>query len=170
MELIVSIHSMIDVITNSSTELFIVMNNNAVKGMYEILNNVLEIAGSNKKAEDLFDISIEPNLNMVFQQYVEEFVYPEYHEGSKEKFTELDKNLLEEYNKIKDWKEKDNFASKRIIPYLRDSGKWRDFNVGYEEQELQTSLKITPKNENLVNIDLWKKIEKLFYIQEYSTD
>jgi len=49
-------HSFIDVITNSSTEVFIKATDKAEKTIMEILNKVLALSGSDKKAEDIFDI------------------------------------------------------------------------------------------------------------------
>lgn len=50
----IKVHSLIDVITNSSTEIFTMMNDGAIDGAYELLDEVLKVAGSKKKARGLF--------------------------------------------------------------------------------------------------------------------
>lgn len=58
-EIRLNIHSIIDVITNSSTEIYTHACTNAKEFAYEALNEILKISGSNKKAEDLFDVTIK---------------------------------------------------------------------------------------------------------------
>ncbi len=55
-EIKVSIHSFIDVITNSSTEIYISTTSGAESRMYELINAFLKEAGSEKTAEDLYII------------------------------------------------------------------------------------------------------------------
>ncbi len=57
-EIRIPVHSIIDVITNSSTEIYTYAKDSAKEFAYEALNEILKIAGSDKKAEDLFDVSI----------------------------------------------------------------------------------------------------------------
>jgi len=55
-EIRIPFHSYIDVITNSSTEIFASVSNNAKDIMTEILTSVLKAAGSNKTVDEIFDI------------------------------------------------------------------------------------------------------------------
>ena len=52
------IHSFIDIITNSSTEIFIRATNNTIKNIQSLVNNLLSIANSNLKCEDIFIMSL----------------------------------------------------------------------------------------------------------------
>ena len=168
MELKVKVHSLIDVITNSSTEIFIVMNNGAEKGMFEVLNNVLKVAGSDKKAEDLFDISIEQDWNMISDQFIYNGHYNDYPESIE--LVEGEKELIEKYAGIKDWKERENYKMNIIASYLKVSGRWEDFSYGIYDQQFHTYLKVVPKNKEEFPIDIWEQIEKLFESVEYSTE
>ena len=53
------IHSVVDVITNSSTVIFVQAGDQTIKSAKDIAQKVLDLAGSDKKAEDLFDFKIE---------------------------------------------------------------------------------------------------------------
>ena len=56
--LIIPVHSFVDVITNSSSEIFTSANEGTVKAVKELINNLLIGVGSNKTADDLFDIIV----------------------------------------------------------------------------------------------------------------
>ena len=50
-----------DVITNSSSEVFCVYNEEGINRIKELVNSILEVAGSDKKFDDLFEISLVPD-------------------------------------------------------------------------------------------------------------
>lgn len=54
----IPMHSIIDLITNSSTEIF-VHSENSLKPCKELINEFLKITGSDKTCDDMFDLSIE---------------------------------------------------------------------------------------------------------------
>ena len=56
--MIVKVHSIIDVITNSSTEIFSWAN--GTDQLYELFDAILKAGGSNIPAKDIFDIKILP--------------------------------------------------------------------------------------------------------------
>ena len=56
--LIIPVHSFVDVITNSSSEIFISADDGTVKAVKELINNLLKGVGSDKTADDLFDIVV----------------------------------------------------------------------------------------------------------------
>lgn len=56
MEIRINVHSFVDVITNSSTEIYMNPSGSAKKMMYNLINTFIAEAGSDKKAEDLYDI------------------------------------------------------------------------------------------------------------------
>ena len=51
-------HSFIDVITNSSTEIFVSCHGKTKETLFALINSLLAVAESDKKAEDLFDIKM----------------------------------------------------------------------------------------------------------------
>jgi len=56
--LIIPIHSFIDVITNSSSEVFITSDEKTIAAVYALVDNILKFAGSTKNSAELFDIVI----------------------------------------------------------------------------------------------------------------
>lgn len=52
----VKIQSFSDIITNSSSEVYICLSYNGVEIFKEIINSILKIAGSDKECDDYFDI------------------------------------------------------------------------------------------------------------------
>jgi hypothetical protein len=56
--LFIPIHSFVDVITNSSSEIFISADEGTVKAVKELINNLLKGVGSTQTADDLFDIVV----------------------------------------------------------------------------------------------------------------
>ena len=58
MKLEIRIHSFIDIITNSSTEIFVQANMNTVKNIKALIDSVLAIGGSKLKCDDVFLISL----------------------------------------------------------------------------------------------------------------
>lgn len=53
------LHSIVDVITNSSSEIYVCAAPGAAEEMKRILADILKIAGNNKTVEDLFEIKEE---------------------------------------------------------------------------------------------------------------
>jgi hypothetical protein len=52
-------HSFVDVITNSSTEIYVAATQKTVSMFREIIDYTLAVAGSNKKCDDLLKLSVE---------------------------------------------------------------------------------------------------------------
>lgn len=152
MEMKIKMHSLIDVITNSSTEIFITMGSKSVEGMFEIFNEVLKIAGSDKKAEELFDIKIEQDWDYIVDRFIDN---DEFEEGEESK-------LMEEYKAIAKYEEREKFTVERIIPYLEESGRWKDFNTNYYDMEYDSWLNIKAKDQTKSTMEIWNKIRNLF--------
>jgi hypothetical protein len=57
---VIPFHSVVDVITNSSTVIYTQASVAAATVAKDIINELLTIIGSDKKAEDLFDIEVVP--------------------------------------------------------------------------------------------------------------
>ena len=58
MKLILEVHSFIDIITNSSTEIYVSVGDWSVNAVKDLVNGMLKIAKSDKTCDDLFEISV----------------------------------------------------------------------------------------------------------------
>ena len=56
---ILKIHSMVDLITNSSSEVFVSADQSTIDGVKDIVNNLLKIGGSTLTFDDLFRAEID---------------------------------------------------------------------------------------------------------------
>lgn len=54
----IKIHSFIDVITNSSTEIYVQASESTIKSVKELVNGLLKMGGSTKTADDLFTFEL----------------------------------------------------------------------------------------------------------------
>ncbi len=59
MQLIIPVHSFIDVITNSSSEVFVTSDRSTVAAMKDAINALLSVAGSKERCDDLFEVVLE---------------------------------------------------------------------------------------------------------------
>lgn len=57
----IPIHSFIATITNSSSEMFITASNKSVEMIKELLQKIIELSGSAKKVDELFDVCLTIN-------------------------------------------------------------------------------------------------------------
>ena len=55
MQLKINFHSLIDVITNSSTEIFTTTSRSAISDLKDLINMMLREAGVDKTADDLYE-------------------------------------------------------------------------------------------------------------------
>jgi hypothetical protein len=78
---IFKIQSVSDIITNSSTEVFMVYNESAFKSIRELVNAILETTGVEYRFDDLFDIKA-----VVDDAFIED--YPEYASMSEEEMVQ----------------------------------------------------------------------------------
>ena len=56
--LIIPVHSFVDIITNSSSELYVTADRNTIEAMKNMVDAVLKAGGSDKSADDLFTFSL----------------------------------------------------------------------------------------------------------------
>lgn len=92
LSLYIPIHSFVDLITNSSSELFVSANKETLKAIKDIISNILSLGGSDKKLEDIFDVTL----------IIEEGTYYDNEKGEDVDFEEID-YFSHEGKKI--WKE-----------------------------------------------------------------
>jgi hypothetical protein len=59
MKLTIPFHSFVDVITNSSTQIYVKAGDNTIKALKELVDNILKSGNSQATADDLFEFSLE---------------------------------------------------------------------------------------------------------------
>ena len=133
-----NIHSIVDVITNSSTVIYTYQN--GVKEAKELLQEILNIIGEKKEVDDLFSIGVFASDNDIYTEYLSELVedgddeYPDNYpvdgwEAQGEYIDELKENILKKEIKKPKW--------------MEEAESKEDYN-GYTAE---TSLYISPKDE-----------------------
>ena len=58
---ILTAHSIVDLITNSSTQIYVEASESTIKALRELISNILKMGGSTKTCDDLFTIELNPN-------------------------------------------------------------------------------------------------------------
>ena len=58
-QIIIPIHSFIDVITNSSSEVFVTSDRNTVLAVKAAIDGLLELGGTTARCDDLFEVFLE---------------------------------------------------------------------------------------------------------------
>ena len=58
-ELVLTVHSVVDVITNSSTVIYTEAASSSIETAKAIIDDILVAAGSDKRADDLFDFAVK---------------------------------------------------------------------------------------------------------------
>ena len=103
MDLKINIHSVIDIITNSSTEIFVSANYSSINTIKTLINHFLKLSKSDKTCDDLFEISINSEG---FNEYLEKEcgidTSIDIWKDSKYNVEELYKNYCE-YEQHNDW-------------------------------------------------------------------
>lgn len=146
-EVKLNIHSIIDVITNSSTEIF-VHSEDCIEPAKELLSELLRVLKIDKSIEDLFDIKLKvTNIHEIISYY----------------FCFENKYLLS----LGDTREKQEEALEQLILYVIqnkiEKPDWYDkYDIGYHTK---TIISITSKDEKYN--DLLTLIEKLLYSPHY---
>lgn len=77
-KIILNIHSVVDLITNSSTELYVVAHGKTISILKDIINDVLAMGESKLKCDDIFDITFrERNRRQELYNEIDEIYDPE---------------------------------------------------------------------------------------------
>mgnify|MGYP001008402858 CR=1 FL=1 len=104
MQITIKTHSFIDVITNSSSEIYVQANKNTIKGIKSLVDSLLKSVNVNSTAEDLFSFKLENeyDLEEYLQKYSKELSEAEetYLNSQRKKFN-VEKWLFEntKYNR-----------------------------------------------------------------------
>lgn len=152
-KIIIPIHSFIDVVTNSSTSIYVGCHDNTINYAKDLINDLLKVAGSDKTADDLFVFKVLANKDNEMDEIFEnlEEYYPD---------VNFDEISSDENKKLAD-KVFYDICEGNISP-LHDWGK--SYN-GYDTR----SLILESKNNDKLTIDLGSRIERIFLIDgEYN--
>ena len=55
----IKLQSFVSLITNSSTEVFSTVDKSSIEGLYKMIDSILKVGGSTKRAKDILEIKIE---------------------------------------------------------------------------------------------------------------
>lgn len=148
------IQSQIDLITNSSTEVFQTADDKSIEDLKEVINAILEIGGSSFKCDDLFNIKLSFSEKEYFlDDFVEESnLIPEelkksYQDWRNPKSKEAKKEILAQYSK-----ELEEYTMNRVERCL-DNGEGSFPNM---------IIEITPKSQTKEYSNILDKINYLF--------
>lgn len=148
------IQSQIDLITNSSTEVFQIADNRSIEDLKEVINAILEIGGSSSKCDDLFDIKLSFDKKDYFLgDFVEESnLIPEelkksFYDWRNPNHNEIKNRILIQYSK-----ELEEYTMDRIQGCL-DSDEGSFPNV---------TIEVTPKSQAKEYSNILDKINYLF--------
>lgn len=107
----IPVHSLIDLITNSSTEIF-VHSENSLEACKDLVNEFLKSLNSELTCDDMFNLSVEPENIESYKEYIEyEF---EDDEDGEDKIQMVDQYLRGEIEKP-DWWEDHHVETYLII-------------------------------------------------------
>jgi hypothetical protein len=125
----IPLHSVIDIITNSSTEIF-TYSEGSVEPCREVLTEVLKLMGEDTPIDEMFELAVEPDMDRfeTYLQYELNYDNPDLEEIIKEKYD------LSSFNE-------DISVLRKIYEEFEE-----DFEQG-EYFELPTNLVIKPKDE-----------------------
>jgi len=145
-KILIPIHSVIDLITNSSTELF-VHSENSIEPVKELLNELLRIEGSDKTCDEVFDISMEYDIKPL-NEFIENY------------FEDNDEILQLEY------KDRIEFLRDIINKRKPEPNWWDDIvNDCGNNYHVKTLLVVKPKEEKYNNFS--ELLRKFLYSPHY---
>lgn len=152
-----NIQSFNDVVTNSSMEIYQEATEHTVSSIKEIIDTILKLAGSDKKCEDLFIISID--YDEMLEEYFEDLALYCKDEELKHLIDEVGKDrnltLTEIYNKCSDSITKKWYTIEHFLENYDND--WR-----YPRSEVKIIPKTSYTKEDLQVLD---RINNLFDIE-----
>ncbi len=89
----IPIHSIVDLITNSSSELFVTSTNDTPAAATALINDFLKLSGSNKTSTDLFNIKTVYGIKGEYTDYSWK-----YFDSTNDLNTWREENDIEEYD------------------------------------------------------------------------
>jgi len=149
MQIIIPIHSFIDVITNSSTSVYVGCHDNSIKFANELVDDLLKAASSDKLADDVFEFKIQADFDSECDKI----------------YGNLEEYYSEEELEGKDYTVKNALAkeifNKMISGEIEQLSNW---GQNYDDYDTRTLI-ITSKTDDQFSIDLGSRIESIFSIE-----
>jgi hypothetical protein len=155
--IIIPFHSFVDVITNSSTTIFVGCHDNTIKYAKELIDTLLKTMGSDKKADDLFEFEVQSvNRDDIIDRTLTD---GEFHDG------ELDDELKEMgidmsgFDEMEE-KKQEEIVNKIVDKILAGELDYESNEYGYDERQLIIKL----KNDSKEVINLNDYLGRIFEI------
>jgi hypothetical protein len=155
--IVINVHSINDVITNSSTTIYVEVHNKSRDMLIEVIDYILKSSGSDKKATDVFDIRVAGGEDNYLSKWDE--VYNR---------NLIDKKLYEEIENLPDPESR----IRRVIFDLEDRGtRFEEVDLEEEDDERVTHNRariiLHPKGKSEEeNVDIITAIKNMFTIFE----
>ena len=132
----IPVHSIVDVITNSSTVIYTYCTTNTITFIKEVIDSVLRAGGSDKTADDLYEFELVPNSDLV-----EECGW-----------------------RIQDREGISSEEATQKIEAARKDGTLKDLvkESMYETWQYREELRVTPKDDNPESLDIARKVMGMF--------
>ena len=78
------LHSFVDLITNSSSEVFVCATDKTISTLHEVINHILKASNQPQlKSEQLFDIKLAVNVEDVYNEETKKYTSETYLKGSE---------------------------------------------------------------------------------------
>lgn len=161
----IKIHSLVDVITNSSTTIYVQCHDNTIKYAKELIDIFLQATGSNKKADDLFTFNFDVDREIEVENIVDD---PENYLDSD--YLEKALKLVDKFLSPKQFLNKEYSEQEKIVNKILDliaNGDLEPYE-GYGEcnDYDQRELIIKAKNDTTLTLKLTEKFKNIFEINE----
>ena len=176
MQFRIPVHSIVDVITNSSSVIYTEAHNNSISIAKKIIDSVLTAAGSTKTADDLFDFSVTVYPTDLFQYLDDKIACAEDDEDGEDAEFVARIPDLDTLKKALDY---DNFKNKKgNYDYAKRSqalNEWKSANAsavaalfegveGNAQEGMPSTLVVTTKDG--VDIEFAQNAVSMFEISE----
>jgi hypothetical protein len=157
---VIPMHSIVDVITNSSTVIYVAGTKSSGKYMHELINTILKESGSDKKSEDLFEFTVAPNFDYWLDNFTEN-ILEEWVDEEDERLAHY--NIPADFDDL-DWKETEKVA-RRVFNQAVAEGDTEtlEYDNGYDDY-IKDNLVMTSKVNDKFTLELTSTIEKIFEI------
>lgn len=157
----ITIQSISDLITNSSTEVFIVYDESNINDIKELVNAVLSLEDPSKTFDDYFTIEMLPNYDSI--SYAFEYLFDS---GVK------DYPEVQVFNDLDSWEEERNYLESLPIDTLKEIVDRANDESWYSTFRLYEGYSVVSKTDDLITrkvAGVLNAIDTIFSL-DYSSD
>lgn len=167
MEVRLPVHSIIEAITNSSTEIFTSCYRNAHDRVYEMLNEFLKLAKVDGKAEDMFNVTLSYDFGRIIDRIIDN-AYD--NEGEPVDEDDVYQVIFNKAGLTVSSKERGATLEKYLDNLIKTDPELFDRLVSYvDEDEMPIDYIITSKVDNeLKAVSVLNMVGNLTHAEEYS--